>query len=137
MKTKLKLRLATLVATMLFSFTSRAQIYATNNLNCDVTIFYEMYEFVSTACSVVCSASLTIPANTVGMLIPNCNSSANPCDACIVITDIGGCSPASNHSSNNVTCPIPPYGQSGFSGCCTASGSNWTASQTPGSWTIN
>jgi hypothetical protein len=140
MKTKIKLRLATIVTALLFSFTSHSQqILCDNYLNCDVTIFYEMYEWDAslTTCNAVCSGVLTIPAGGSGYVLPDCTPTGNPCDACIIITDIGGWTPPSNHSSSNVGHVMTPYGQSGStgSGSC-APGTPWVATQTSGSWII-
>lgn len=124
----MKVSLLTAVFALLL-FSSKLQAQQTlcdNYLNCDVTIFYEMYE--GTPCMAVCSGTLTIPAGGSAYLIPDCTPSGLPCDVCIILTSIGGWAPPSNHSSNNIGHILTPYGQSGIIGGGTCgSGTPFTA----------
>lgn len=119
------------------SFAANAQTSypLTNNLNCDVTIGYEMFKHPS--CQVCSFGTVTIPANSSTSL----TLCAGYGEICIWIIDIGGTTPALNHSNVVGTChSITPFGQtgSGIGVACSSTG-NWTAVQLPGlpgNWSI-
>ncbi len=131
---KLKLICAVLFSLTLTSATSPKSLFYTlkNQLNCDVTIAYEMYDG---SCNVCATGTTTIPANTT----QNLSLCPGYQEICIIIMDIGGSTPAANHSNVVGMCHnMTPYGQSGSGvGVACSSTGNWTATHTTGSWTIN
>lgn len=125
--------LTILFSILTFSKMEAQTIYPlTNSLNCDVTIAYELYK---SNCSLCSWGTITIPANST----TNLTLCSGNLEICIVIMDIGGSTPAANHSNVIGNCHnMTPYGQtgSGIGVACSSTGS-WTATHLAGSWTIN
>ena len=136
MKTKINLSFLVLATLFVLNFNATAQtITFTNKLKCQVTVNYEEWDSV---CS-ICSFSTVV--------VPACSSQVvNICGVnfgiCIVITDIGGVTPAGNHYGSS-TCHLvsPSIGQTGVlssncQSCANSTSPNWSTTITPNSWLI-
>ncbi len=130
MKNKINLACIITVFMLMLSFKSQAYTFV-NNLHCRVTVFYEMRD---AGCGVCTSGSIVLlPGTTV---LPPC---LNYIGMCLIITDIGGVTPPSNHrwvGTGPVCHALVPYGQTGTN-VCGPSGNFNVITSNPNTWVIN
>jgi hypothetical protein len=119
-------------AFVLLAFLNSKAFTFDNQLNCAVTINFEMWDN-SVTCGVCKFSTITIPANT-SVVVSDC--SPLQYGICINILDIGGFSPASNHYTDALSChPVISFGQSGTTSC--SNSATWTATVLGTVWTIS
>lgn len=132
MKTKIKLALVALCALLFSNLKVNAQLTLTNNLNCDVTISYEMWK--SPGCNVCGSnTSYVIPANTA-VTIGTCSGYDSEC---ISVIDIGGFAQGANHTNGNGVCHLVAASATGNVPITCSSSTTWTTIHSFGNWVIN
>lgn len=132
MKTKIKFALVALCVMLLSNLNLKAQLTLTNNLNCDVTIAYEMWKGpICTVCG--SNSSYVIPGNSA-VTIGTC---AGYDSECITVIDIGGFAQSGNHTNGNASCHVVAPSASGNVPAPCSSTTVWTTTHSFGNWIIN